>query len=172
MNTERAPRNPSGEVDSNVNRLLVRDIVRYLYGVANLQKNGRTGNPELGKALRDLAELLKPYPTRSIAELTLASAVSDDPTPCQRKARKPAAELPENLQTLAPEDVDKILDDRKFLKKQLVELGARRFGIPRGALSRLTRMETVESIRTALDHERSLAAIGRRAEIAGERRMF
>ena len=63
-----------------------------------------------------------------------------------------------------------ILNDEKYLKSQIVELGACRFGIPRSKLNRLSRPQATASVRAALDHERSLGAIAEQAKRAGERR--
>ena len=78
--------------------------------------------------------------------------------------------LPENLAALECDEVGRVLGDEKYLKSQIVELGASRFSISRSKLTKLPKPDAIASIRAALDHERSLAAISNQAHIAGQRR--
>jgi len=166
---EEAP-NLDKETGWDAKGLLIGDIVERLSFEAKLLADPRTGNPKMGHGLRILAEALKPYLGRPVAELRGLLSAATTTNQQGPRARKPAAELPENLAALAEEEIDRILDDDKFMKKQLVELGVSRFGISRSKLNRLPRPEAVSSIRAAMNNEGTLAAIGHQAQLAGERR--
>ena len=79
--------------------------------------------------------------------------------------------LPLDLNLLSDKRVDEILKDSSFTKKQLIELGNQRFGITQSKLIRLSKEHVIESIRAALNHERSLGVISREARKAGEKRL-
>lgn len=162
--------NPNWETGLEPKGLLIGDIAERLSAEAKLLADPRTGNPEMGDGLRILAEVLRPYRGRSVAELR--GLLSETATTNRRGpgARKPAVELPENLAALPEDEVDRILDDDKYMKKQIVELGVSRFGISRSKLNRLPRPEAVTSIRAAMNNEGALAAIAHQAQLAGERR--
>lgn len=66
------------------------------------------------------------------------------------------AKPPLDPKLLSDKKVDEILKDRSFTKKQLIELGNQRFGITQSKLIRLSKEHVIESIRAALNHERSL----------------
>lgn len=160
-------------VNSNIepkarNGLLIGDVMRYIIRWADFQRDERTGNPELSDGLRLLADRLRPHKSRPVSELNGLQLRPRVQHP--RKARKPLAELPRDLGALPCDVINEILNDEKYLKSQIVELGACRFGIPRSKLNRLPRLQAIASVRAALDHERSLAAIAEQAKRAGERR--
>ena len=83
------------------------------------------------------------------------------------RCANPGLELPDQLDTLNWDQVVAILDDERYQKKQLIELGEKRLGIPPSRLLRLKRADAISSIRAALDNERTLAAIGRHARLTG-----
>lgn len=152
--------------------LLVEDVRQLLLVWASLFGDERTGNPALSGELRVLARAMKPHGDLTIRDLSaLIANVGRQHTQATRgvsgKLRK---ELPDDMRALGSEQVKLILDDEQYLKKQIVDLGAIRFGIPRGKLNRLPRQGAIASIRAALDHEQSLAALDRQAHVAGSRR--
>ena len=150
-------------------RLLIDDLIRYLSHLATLNKEDRTGNPEWSGSLRLLAKSLRPHAGRSITEFAdLVKGISDRPRFSPGKER---ATLPPNLESLSRLDIEKILDDDKFTKSQITEVGERRFGIPRSRLLHSCKQDAVESIRAALDHERSLELISAEAQRGGEGRL-
>lgn len=150
------------------NGLLIGDVMRYIARWADLQRDERIGNLEISDGLRLLADRLKPHKSRPVSELNGLQLGPKIQHP--RKAKKTLAELPEDLGALPCDAVNAILNDEKYLKSQIVELGACRFGIPRSKLNRLPRPQAIASVRAALDHERSLAVIAEQAKRAGERR--
>lgn len=150
------------------NGLLIGDVIWYIALWADLQRDERIGNPEISDGLRLLADGLKPHKSRPVSELNGLQLGPKAQHP--RKARKPPAELPQDLGALPCDAINEILNDEKYLKSQIVELGACRFGIPRSKLNRLPRPQAIASVRAAVDHERSLAAIAEQAKRAGERR--
>lgn len=156
-------------VEHREGRLLVDDLIRYLSRLAVLNKEGRTGNPELSDGLGQIAKALRPYADRSIAELAdLVRSIPDRP---RISSGREKASLPSNLESLSQVEIKKILDDDRFTKSQLIEMGERRFGIPRSRLMRLCKEDTVESIRAALDHERTLDFISAEAQRVGQDRL-
>ena len=152
------------------NGLLIGDIARYLSGLADLQQDKLTGNPSVSDGLRCLAKALKPHRARTIEELSALMSNISSSSSSKRSLKKPQAPLAKVLVDLECDEVDRILRDGKYLKSQLIDLGTCRFGISRSKLSRLPKSEAIASIRAALDHERSLTAIGNQAQMAGQRR--
>ena len=148
--------------------LLIGDLVKHLAQWAVLERDERTGNPPLSEGLTLLVDCLKRQRARPMSEL--AELQLRRPDPRRPGIRKPMPPLPDQLDSLEWEQVTAILNNDRYRKSQLIEVAERRLGIPRSRLSRLKRSDAIASIREALDHERSLAAIGRHARLAGERR--
>ena len=149
-------------------RLLIDDLIRYLSRLAALNKEDRTGNPELSDGLGQVARALRPHAALSIAEFAdLVRGLSARP---ETSPRKEKVALPPNLESLAQPDVEEILDDDRFTKSRIIEVGAERFGIPKSKLARSCKQDAVESVRAALDHERSLDFIAAEAKRSGENR--
>lgn len=154
--------------DKSTGGLLIGDLAKHLARLATVERDERTGNPSLSEGLTLLVDCLrrqKGRPVRDLAELRLEQC-----GPRIRGARKPLVELPDQLDTLKWDQVIAILDNEQYQKKQLIELGKTRLGIPPSRLSRLRREDAIASIRAALDNERTLAAIGHHARLTGERR--
>ena len=149
--------------------IVVGDIVRWLASQADVQCDARTGNAAFAEVIRTLADTLKPYRARPVPDLLEMLAALETPK-VPKPQRKPPVELPADLATLTKSTVEQVLDDERYVKNQLADLGFQRFGIPRSRLCRLTKADAVAAIRAALDHERSLEAIGQQARIAAERR--
>ena len=78
--------------------------------------------------------------------------------------------LPSNLESLAHEDVEKILDNDDYTRQQISELGFKRFGISKPMLQRLRKEDARQSVRSALDNERTLDVISEMARKAGKAR--
>ena len=85
--------------------------------------------------------------------------------------RKERVELPPDLESLSQPDIEKILGDDRFTKSQIIEVGAKHFGIPKSKLARSCKQDAVESVRAALDHQRSLDLISAEARRSGENRL-
>ena len=150
-------------------RLLIDDLIRYLSQLATLNKEDRTGNPKLSDGLRQLTGALRPHANRSIAEFAdLVRDLSDRP---RHSSGKKKTTLPPSLESLSQSAIEKILDDDRFTKSQITEIGERRFGIPRSKLLRSCKQDAVESVRAALDHERALDLISAEAQRGGENRL-
>lgn len=157
---------------NGANDLLVADVVRFLSRFASLQGDERVGNPYMSDSLRCLVKGLRPHQERTVEEFSrlLAGMVAEKAP--KSKSRKPNADLPKDLALLTCDEVGSILDDQNYLKAQIVELGTCRFGIPRSKLKQLPKPKAIASIRAAVDHERSLAALAHQAKMAGRRRAF
>ncbi len=149
--------------------LLIGDLVKHLSRLAAVEQNERTGNPSLSRGLTLLARCLNRHGSRPVTELAELRLGHFD-RPRTRPTRTPAVELPDCLESLDNDQIIAILENDKYQKKQLVELGSRRLGIPRGKLSRLKRSDAVASIRAALDNELALDAIARLAHLEGQSR--
>ena len=155
----------SGE---SIRGLLIGDLAKHLSRLAQVEQDERTGNPSLSEGLMLLVNCLRRQrsrPVRDLADLRLEHSGQRTPG-----SRKPPVELPDQLDTLQWDQVTAILDNEQYQKKQLIELGEARLGIPPSRLSRLKRADAIASIRAALDNERTLAAIGHHARLTGERR--
>ena len=155
---------------AHANPLLVSDLVRYLSRLVNLYSDTKTGNPALSDGLRQLVDALRPYSKRPVPEL-----VDMIREPSLRRLRKTSSRrlkvlLPCDLETLSLEEVEKILDDENYTKEQVVQLAAQRFGISSSELARHGKKNVLESIRAALNHERSLEVISTEARRAGQMR--
>ena len=150
--------------------IVVGDILRCLSALADMQRDARTGNAAFADAIRIFADALKPHrsrPVQDLIELLAGLGARNMPGPVERKT---PVDLPSGLTTLPASVVERVLGDDRYLKSQLAELGFRRFGISRSRLCRLNKTAAVEAIRGALEHERSLDAIGQQAQVAAKRR--
>lgn len=169
MSNDKQRSNDQRKPDVRENPLLIKDLAQYLSRVATMMRDPRTGNTELSDGLRDLARALRRNSQRPINEI---SDIMKDIGPRKRKqsARQPKAVLPSELTTLSIKEVDDILSDSVYTKPQLIELGTKRFGVSKSKLSRLKKDDVRASVRSALNHEKSLDAISREAQRGGQKR--
>lgn len=154
--------------DRSAEGLLIGDLAKHIERLASVAQNERTGNPSVSIGLSLLANCLRPQKARPVCDL--AELRLEQCTPRVQAVRKPVVELPDQLDTLEWDQVIAILENEQYQKKQLIELGKARLGIPPSRLSRLKRADAIASIRAALDNERTLAAIGDHARLTGEQR--
>ena len=123
----------------------------------------------MSSALRLLSDGLEPYSDFELWELLdLLEQSIENSKSITRQAKQSELSVEDNLRSVPQEDIQKILDQDDYTKKQLVDLGAQRFGISRAKLIRLRKKDAAESIRAALEHERSLDVISEEARRAGE----
>ena len=157
-------------LDVREKALAVKDLIQYLSGLASLTSAARTGNPELSKALRILTRALKPYSDRQVLDL-IAILGEKQPSESKRTTpKRPKVPLPPGLETISHGTIEEILLDEKYTKAQLIEVGVSRFGISHSRLSRIKRADVADTIRAALDHERSLGVISHEARRGGMKR--
>ena len=158
---------PEGQDD----QLLVADLVRYLSGLAKLNEEGKTGNPELCKGLRLLAQVLRPYADYPVPELNDIITKKRSRAVSSRKVsdRSKSMLLPE-LESIPQEDLERILDNDGYTKQEVVEVGVRRYGISRSKLERLSKEDGRRAVRAALEHEKSLDVISMEAMRGGRAR--
>ena len=160
-------------LENEDNQLLVSDIVQYVVNLAKLNKDKRIGNPHLGEALRCVANALRPFrdhPARELANIMREGQQSLRTTTKKRSSAIPKSTLPDKLELVTLEDVERMLGDRSHTKRQLIELGSRRFGISPSRLGRLKKNDALDAIRAALAHEKSLDAISNEASKRGSTR--
>lgn len=160
----------STSVTSQEDQILVDDIVRYLSGLARIHSEEKIGNPELSLGLRQLVSVLQPYAGSPLSELGVALQQET-----RKKSAKSASDrlkvvLPSDLESLGQADIERILEDDRYTKQQVAELGDRRFGMSKSSLIRLRKDEALQSIRAALEHERSLDVISEEARRGGKAR--
>ncbi|MDE2779058.1 MAG: hypothetical protein OXI91_05205 [Chloroflexota bacterium] len=155
--------------------LLVSDILSYLSGLAQLQDVGRTGNPELSEGLRILVQALRSYancPAKELNKAIQGKAASQ--TNIQTSSQKSNAVFPTEfdaeLETIGWTEVEEFLSAESSTKRQVVELGFRRFAISRSSLERLNKQDAVATVRAALENEKSLDVISREAVRTGKAR--
>ena len=169
MSDDRQRSSDQRKSDAQEHSLLISDLARYLSRLATLLRDPRTGNADLSDGLRELASALRRHSQRSIHELPDIMEGTGSRTRKQSTIQ-PKAALPSDLQILSAEEVNEILGTHVYTKLQLVELGTKRFGISRSKLTALNKDGVRESIRSALNHERSLGAISQEARRGGQRR--
>lgn len=162
---ENSVREPEPNVQANY--LLVDDIVRYLSRLANLHSEAKTGNSELSNGLRQLVNALRPYSSRPVPDLADIIREATLRRFHETSPKKAKAILPSNLESLPSQEVEKILNDENYTKGQVIKLGGKRFGISSAKLTRLGKKDVLESIRVALNHEKSLEVISREAQRGG-----
>lgn len=151
--------------------LSVRDLIRYLSRLANLQSDVQTGNLLLSKGLQQLVKGLRPHASRSIPDLV---EILREGYPSNRRkssSKRTRAILPSCLDSISRADIENVLSNSRYNKKQLIELGVVRFGIPKSKLTGLKRTDVIESIHAALDHETSLDVISEEAQRRGTERL-
>lgn len=155
--------------------LLVADIVKYLSGLAKLHGEDKTGNLEMSYGLLQVAKALRPYAECPVPELVSAirrNAATEVDAKLERKPMEPAFpfELDSRLESISQEEIEQVLSDDASTKRQIAELGFRRFGISRSKLERLNLRDARYSVLAALDNEKSLDVISREAVRAGQAR--
>lgn len=153
-------------------QLLVKDVARYLTSLARLHEENKIGNPELSRGLRQVAHVLRPFAGYPITELTdiIRRKRWVSATGSKAASRKPKMELPPDLEAISQDEVRIMLDDERYTKQQIADLGIRRFGISRSKLERLRKRDARDSVRAALRHEKSLDVIASEARKAGRAR--
>ena len=150
-------------------------------------------------ALRRLSEDFSRHGSRPISELAITDKGSDLPfvwqpgvhsvtgengKPTSRKRRSPngggrslaspsrriTSTLPDDLESLSREEVERILEDDRLTKRQIAELGHTRFGISHSSLLRARKDRAINSILSALRNERTMQVIAEQAHKAGRMR--
>ena len=151
-------------------QLRVADMVQYLLRLAKLYEADKTGNMELSKGLRAVAQALRPYADCLTSELTDALKKKASPI-SKRKIASTRPQLPTSLENVSQTVVKEILDDDNYTNQQIAELGYQRFGISRSKLKSLRKKDAQDTVRAALEHERSLEAISREARKGANARL-
>lgn len=155
--------------------LMVSDVAQYLSGLASLNDHYKAGNPCLSEGLRIVARVLQPYSSLPILELTevmKGNSPSLEAHPLTRAPVKPVfpPDLDAKLETIGLDEIDEILLRDGCTKRQIVELGLRRFGISRSRLEHLNKRDAQDTVLAALEHEKSLDVIAREANKSGKSR--
>ena len=144
--------------------LLIGDLVRYLSQLANLNRIQRTGNIDLSEGLKQLTRALRPYAKRTVPEFV--DLLKNESYGSQSSSTKEKVSLPLDLESLSQQAIDEILSNGSYTKSQIIEIGTRRFGIPRSKLLRSNKEDVLKTVHAALDHERSLDVISKEASRA------
>ena len=113
------------------------------------------------------------YPRKRVTELGFRkSPVRRRRTPPKASAssRKPKRTLPAEVERLTYEEVELILADDGYTKRQIAELGFRRLGVPEKFLLHSRKGDAVASVRAAISNRRILAEVSRQARKAGAAR--
>lgn len=141
--------------------LLIDDLVRYLSKLASLNGEYRTGNKELSNGLRQLTKALRPYAGRTILEFV--DHIKEMSGRHQASSRTEKVSLPPSLESISQQELEEILDNESYTKTQIIEVGIRRFGIPRSRLESSNKQDVLNSIYAAMNHEKSLDVISKEA---------
>lgn len=132
------------------------ELSQFLRRLALIFQGHATGNPELGRALNKLAGRL------NRKEL---------PPKMERRAPRVQENQLKDSKTgfaaLGLEEIQKLLDDDKATKQDLITLAYVRFSIPKARLLRLNTFEVREIVRSAILHETSLDNISEEARRIG-----
>ncbi|WP_404380489.1 hypothetical protein [Caenispirillum salinarum] len=140
-------------------KLEAAELGRFLKKVAAAHKDPKLGNRALYRSLSDLAE-------------ALIKSGHVDPAHAIKGVRERnfPAPAPSDYTKLSRNAVHDLIRQGQPLKKELVELGAQRFGIARSRLARLPREEIIQAISSAADHEESLEVLSEEAKRSGAQR--
>jgi hypothetical protein len=149
------PKKESRNPSAGTRALSDLEVARFLKQLANVYRDKRSGNPALADALSKVAERLSPAPEAS-------PSVKDD----AQGGFLPFPTFSE-LQRLDVEAITRFISDDSKTKRDLIELAAARFAIPRAQLQRLKLAEVREAIQASLRHEDSLNIITEEAERNG-----
>lgn len=154
---------------SEKDAILTKDLVDFLRDFSIALKNKQTGNPSMSIALSELSKALQPHSDRYLqdvlSEFKMLCA-SDLP----KKPRASTRILDIDWTSLSLDDVENLLTGNELPKKNLIDLGHTRFGISKSKLERQSKTMTLESIRTAVENEKTLHIIGEEAARSGLRR--
>ena len=167
MNKEQSKLLEQPTTDLREERLLVKDILPYLSGLAKLNDHEKTGNLKFSQALRELTVSLRPFSNHPVSDLTTILNGKVSVTGFRKHPNNVKVTLPSELENVVQDDVEKIIEDSRYTKIQLAELGFRRFGISRAKLIQLSKKDALELVRAALGHEKSLDAISEEARKGG-----
>ena len=151
------------------NELYVADMVELFLDLAKVYDQDRIGNADVGSGLRVVARALRPYSDCLVEDLpgAMRRQLQSSHT-TKTGSGQPKLSLPEELEQASQEGVEEILSNDRYTKGQIAELGDRRFGMSRAKLVRLRKSDAREAVRAALEHERSLDAIGMEARRGSE----
>jgi septum formation topological specificity factor MinE len=136
------------------------DVGRYIRGLASLNRDSLTGNPELSEALFRLAGVLtaaKALPAHEAAQ----RALDQDELQFEDEL---------DFEDLELEQVKSLLDSADTSKAFLLILAVERLGMARSRLEKMPREEIVRVLQAAVQHEESLSIISEEARRGGEKR--
>ena len=159
MRESQSTRSDNSTSETQDRQILVGDITRYLSGLARLHSDKKTGNAELSYGLRHVVRALRPYANSPISELRIELARNPNSRSTEVSHRARQVSLPRNLESLGQSEIEMILDDSRYTKQQIAELGYRRFGMSWSSLLRSRKEDALESVRAALANEQTLDTI-------------
>jgi hypothetical protein len=131
------------------------ELIAFLRRLAAMYDNPRTGNVALAEALHGLVDSLIEQSHSS--ELPLG----------ERREGSSDGYYADKFRNLDLDSVGRVLSDKSATKRELVELAAARFSIPRARLMKISTDDVREAIRTALLHEKSISIIAEEARRSG-----
>ncbi len=168
-NESRKNGNPKSFGQDEINDITTGDLVRFLRNFSSALRNARTGNPSMSIALSELALALQPYSGRHLQDVLSEFKMIQD----SRETGEPTTSIQLadlELSSLTLESVKNLLDTSELTKKDIVNLGHTRFGIPKSRLERQNKAAVIDLVRTAVRNEESLRIIADEAARQGSRR--
>lgn len=137
-------------------------VGRYLKKLSLLNSDVQTGNPALGEALQQIANILV-----NSNERTVLDALSSN-----KKATLESDEFKYSteIRDFSFEKINSIIEKETVTKKELTVLGSERFGISESRLNKLPRDGVIKAIKAALEHERSIKILSDEAKREGQSR--
>ncbi|MDE2792091.1 MAG: hypothetical protein OXI81_16940 [Paracoccaceae bacterium] len=153
----------------NSEEVKVSHLVQYFSRLASLNNNDTLGSKTLRSALLNLNRALKPHAELPVSQLAKELDIGKSSNNWKPSRTREKIALPDDLESISMEQADEILQNDRFLKKQLVELGTRRFNMP-PSLNSQSRSGVIREIKTVIENRRLIKTIGRHAKIAGTAR--
>ena len=141
--------------------LSASDVGRYLSRLASLNRDPKTGNPALGVALKELSDYLLASNASTVLNALPKADHGKEPEP---------EEFFDEASTLSKEEIISRLENDTTDRKQLVIIGAVRFGIPNSRLQKLSREDLTRALLSAIEHEQSIEILSDEAKIGGQKR--
>lgn len=139
------------------------EVGRYLKRLSALQKDSLTGNRALSEALQEISDFLTPLGNKTI-EQALTGSKPETEKPDEVALNKPLS------YDISLKEISGLLENKDITRAELVQLGAKRFGIAESKLNKLSRESAVKTIRAALEHEQSIEILSNEASKGGQSR--
>ncbi len=151
----------NGEIKSNIK---VQDFVNLLQVLEKLYQNSLGKNDELASFIRELRTILKKYNGLNGREFLhlLTESLSVYRTTEKKPKKKDLVEYTD-IKNISFPELRNLISKESLSKEQLLLIGEKRFGIPKGGYRKLRKEEIRGLIESAIQNSETLDAIKREA---------